>query len=171
MIFRHVSDTVSRFVVFSAVFSFALSFSAASSWAQKSSGGGDAESAAVKQVVAGFSDSFNRHDPHASAALFDEEGDFTNMRGASRHGRKDIEQNYATIYAGPLKEAHRVDTVKNVRFLSPDLAEIDATWEMTGTKAADGSSNPTRKGLLDWVLKKENGQWLIVVFHESEFPS
>ena len=138
MIFRHVSDTVSRFVVFSAVFSFALSFSAASSWAQKSSGGGDAESAAVKQVVTGFSDSFNRHDPHASAALFDEEGDFTNMRGASRHGRKDIEQNYATIYAGPLKEAHRVDTVKNVRFLSPDLAEIDATWEMTGTKAVDG---------------------------------
>jgi uncharacterized protein (TIGR02246 family) len=64
-----------------------------------------------------------------------------------------------------------VDTVKNVRFLSPDLAEIDATWEMTGTKAVDGSSNPTRKGLLDWVLKKENGQWLIVVFHESEFPS
>jgi hypothetical protein len=60
--------------------------------------------------------------------------------------------------------------VKNVRFLTSEIAQVDADWEMTGTKAADGSENPTRKGYLDWVVAKVNGQWLIVVFHESEFP-
>ncbi len=171
MIFSDVKVGFSRSVVFFAVFSLALSLFPSASRAQKTSSGSEADSAAIKHVVAEFSDTFNRHDPHASAALFDEESDFTNMRGASRHGRKDIEQNYTTLYAGPLKDAHRVDKVKNVRFLSPDIAEVDADWEMTGTKAADGSSNPARKGLLDWVLKKVNGEWLIVVFHESEFPS
>ncbi len=130
----------------------------------------EADSVAVKAVVAGYDDAFNKHDAHAVGALFAEEGDFTNMRGASKHGRKDIEQNYGTLFNGVLKIVHRTDTVKNVRFITPDVAEMDADWEMTGAKAADGSDLPVRKGGLDWVVAKVNGQWLIVVFHESEYP-
>jgi len=130
----------------------------------------EADSTAVKAVVAGYDDAFNRHDANAVGALFADEGDFTNMRGSSKHGRKDIEQNYGNLFNGGLKSAHRTDTVKNVRFITPEVAEMDADWEMTGTKAADGSDNPPRKGGLDWVIAKVNGQWLIVVFHESEYP-
>jgi uncharacterized protein (TIGR02246 family) len=147
-----------------------LSFSLSSSSAQKQPSTTEADSSTVKQVVASYDGAFNQHDAHAIGALFAEEGDFTNMRGASRHGRKDIEQNYGNLFAGGLKSSHRTDTVKNVRFLTPEIAQMDADWEMTGTKAADGSDNPPRKGLLDWVVAKVNGQWLIVVFHESEFP-
>ncbi len=130
----------------------------------------EADSAAVKAVVAGYDDAFNKHDAHAVGALFAEEGDFTNMRGASKHGRKDIEQNYGNLFNGGLKSAHRTDTLKSVRFITPEVAQLDAEWEMTGTKAADGSDNPTRKGGLDWVVAKVSGQWMIVVFHESEYP-
>jgi uncharacterized protein (TIGR02246 family) len=130
----------------------------------------DADSSAVKAVVAGYDDAFNKHDAHAVGALFAEEGDFTNMRGAGKHGRKDIETNYGNLFNGGLKTAHITDTLKNVRFITPEVAQLDADWEMTGTKAADGSDNPTRKGGLDWVVAKVNGQWLIVVFHESEYP-
>jgi len=147
-----------------------LSFSLASSRAQMQTKASEADSTAVKQVVASYDNAFNQHDAHAVGALFAEEGDFTNMRGASKHGRKDIEQNYGNLFAGGLKSSHRTDTVKNVRFLTSEIAQVDADWEMTGTKAADGSDNPTRKGYLDWVVAKVNGQWLIVVFHESEFP-
>jgi uncharacterized protein (TIGR02246 family) len=130
----------------------------------------EADSAAVKVVVAGYDDAFNKHDAHAVGALFADEGDFTNMRGASKHGRKDIEQNYGNLFNGGLKTAHRTDTLKNIKFITPEVAEMDADWEMTGTKAADGSDNPPRKGGLDWVIAKVSGQWLIVVFHESEYP-
>ena len=147
-----------------------LLFSLAGSSAQKQAAGTDADTSAVKLVVSGYDDAFNQHDAHAIGALFAEEGDFTNMRGASKHGRKDIEQNYGTLFAGVLKSAHRTDTVKNIRFLTPDMVEMDANWEMTGTKAADGSDVPLRKGYLDWVIAKVSGQWQIVVFHESEFP-
>ncbi|HTC65185.1 MAG TPA: SgcJ/EcaC family oxidoreductase [Candidatus Saccharimonadales bacterium] len=130
----------------------------------------EAGTEAVRSVVSAYDDGFNNHDAHAIGALFAEEGDFTNMRGSSKHGRKDIEQNYGNLLNGALKTAHRTDTIKNVKFITPDVAEIDADWEMTGTKAADGSDNPPRKGGLDWVVQKLNGKWMIVVFHESEYP-
>jgi uncharacterized protein (TIGR02246 family) len=138
--------------------------------AQMQSKGSEADTSAVKAVVTAYDDGFNSHDAKAIGALFADEGDFTNMRGSSKHGRKDIEQNYGNLLNGGLKTAHRTDTIKIVKFITPDVAEIDADWEMTGTKAADGSDNPPRKGGLDWVVQKINGKWLIVVFHESEYP-
>ena len=51
----------------------------------------EADSTAVKRVtVANYYSALNQHDAHAVGALFAEEGDFTNMRGASRHGRKTL---------------------------------------------------------------------------------
>ncbi len=147
-----------------------LGFSLAFSFALKQTIASEADSSEVKQVAAAYDQAFNQHDARAVGALFAEDGDFTNMRGASKHGRSDIEQNYGNLFNGGLKNSHRTDVVKSVRFLTPDTAQLDATWEMTGTKAADGSDNPTRKGLLDWLLAKVNGQWSIVIFHESEFP-
>ena len=130
----------------------------------------EADTEALRNVVTAYDTGFNNHDAHSIATLFADEGDFTNMRGSSKHGRKDIEQNYGNLLNGALKTAHRTDTIKNVKVITPDVAEIDADWEMTGTKAADGSDNPPRKGGLDWVVQKLNGKWMIVVFHESEYP-
>ena len=43
---------------------------------------------AIKEVVAGYSEAFNHDDGRATASLFAEDADFTNMRGASRRGQK-----------------------------------------------------------------------------------
>jgi uncharacterized protein (TIGR02246 family) len=151
-------------------FFIALAFSAGSSFVLRKTIASGEDTAAVKQVVAAYDAAFNQHDAHAVGALFAEDGDFTNMRGSSKHGRSDIEQNYGNLFSGGLKSSHRMDVVKSVRLLNPSTAQVDATWEMTGTKAADGSDNPTRKGLLNWLVIKLDGQWRIVIFHESEFP-
>jgi len=138
--------------------------------AQTKSNTTDADSSAIKQVVAGYSKAFNHHDAHATANLFAEDADFTNLRGVNRHGRKEIEQIFVTLYAGVLKNAHQTDTVKNVRFLTPEIAVMDDLWEINGSTAADGSENPARKGIFDRVLTKVKGQWVITAFHEAEFP-
>jgi uncharacterized protein (TIGR02246 family) len=148
------------------VFFLLVPIAAALAWGQNK----EANSAAIKQVVANFSEAFNRHDAQASAMLFAENADFTNMRGASHHGRTEIEGLFKGLYTGVLKDAHRTDSVKNIRFLNADTAVMDADWEMTGAKGPNGAEMPVRKGLLDWVLTKQNGKWLITVFHESEFP-
>src|SRR5713226_9748982 len=84
----------------------------------------DADSAAVKQVITDFYESFTRHDAHATAMTFAEDGDFTNMAGAHVHGRKAIEERFASLYAGNLRAAHRTDTVRSIRYITPQVAFV-----------------------------------------------
>lgn len=130
----------------------------------------EADSAAVKQVITDFSESFSRHDAHATAMTFAEDGDFTNMSGAHVHGRKAIEERFVPLYAGNLSAARRTDTVRSIRYITPQVAFVDADTVITGTKAPDGSEIPVRKGLMIVVLAKEKDRWVISNFHEAEYP-
>jgi uncharacterized protein (TIGR02246 family) len=131
----------------------------------------EADSAAIKKVCADFSENFSRHDAHGVAMTFAEDADFTNMRGNHSHGRKDIENWFASLFRGNLKESLRTDTVKSIRFFPPELAVVDADTVITESKAADGSETPPRKGLMIVTVTKQNGRWLISTFHEAEYPA
>ena len=139
--------------------------------AQDSSKATDADSAAIKQAFTDFYESFSHHDAHATAMTFAEDADFTNMRGVHRHGRMDIEEWFASLFKGNLRASNRTDTVRSIRFFTPQMATVDADTVITGTKATDGSDIPPRKGLMIVTMSKQNGRWLISVFHEAEFPA
>jgi uncharacterized protein (TIGR02246 family) len=130
-----------------------------------------ADSDAIKKVCADFSESFSRHDAHGVAMTFADDADFTNMGGRHSHGRADIEKWFASLFAGNLKDSQRTDTVKSIRFFTPELAEADADTVITGTKAPDGSQIPPRKGLMIVMMTKQKGRWQIGTFHEAEFPA
>ena len=148
----------------------APAFSRAASRPQEQTRSNEADSKAIKQVFAEFYESFSRHDAHAAAMTFAEDGDFTNMGGVHNHGRKEIEDHLARLFIGNLKDARRTDIVRSIRFISPEVAEVDADTVITGTKAADGSEVSPRKGLMVTTMTKQNGRWFISVFHEVEFP-
>jgi uncharacterized protein (TIGR02246 family) len=139
--------------------------------AQSQSNATDSDSAAIKQVCGDFSENFSRHDAHGVAMTFAEDADFTNMGGRHSHGRADIEKWFASLFAGNLKDSQRTDTVKSIRFFTPELAEADADTVITGTKTADGSVIPPRKGLMIVTMIKQNGRWFIGTFHEAEYPA
>jgi uncharacterized protein (TIGR02246 family) len=138
--------------------------------AQSQSGASEADSAAITKLCADFSENFTRHDAHGVAATFAEDADFTNMRGNHSHGRADIEKWFANLFRGNLKDSVRTDTVRSIRFFSPELAAVDLDTVITGTKAADGSEIPARKGLMVVLAVKQSGRWYIATFHESEYP-
>jgi uncharacterized protein (TIGR02246 family) len=142
-----------------------LTFSAASSRAQMSSNR-DADTAAIKQSVAAFADAWNTHDAHAVAMRYVEDGDFSSIKGEASHGRKELEDHYTTVFSTFLKNAHTTDTVKSIRFLGPDIASVDIDWLVTEPNAPGGI---LRKGLLTWIVTKRNGQWMIMIYHESAF--
>jgi uncharacterized protein (TIGR02246 family) len=139
-------------------------------WAQGSPKGSDADMAAIRKTFADFYQSFSRHDAHAAVMAFTEDVDFTNMFGDHFHGRKALEQKFVELFAGTLKDVNRTDTVRNIRFYAPGIALADADTVMTGTRSADGSLRPARKGLMIVVITKQNGLWRISNFHEAEFP-
>lgn len=139
--------------------------------AQSQPAASEADSAAITKLCADFSENFTRHDAHAVAATFAEDADFTNMRGSHSHGRADIEKWFANLFRGNLKDSVRTDTVRSIRFFSPELAAVDLDTVITGTKAADGAEIPPRKGLMVVLAVKQSGRWYIGTFHESEYPA
>lgn len=132
--------------------------------------GSEADSKAIKEVFAEWYGAFSRHDAHAASMTFAEDADFTNMGGVHSHGRKEVEERLARLFAGNLKAARRTDMVKSIRFVTPEIAEVDADTVITGTLRADGSEVPPRKGLMVTTMTKQNGRWYISIFHEVEFP-
>ena len=142
-----------------------LAFSVAGSRAQMASNRG-ADTAAIKQAVAAFADTWNTHDAHGVAMHYVEDGDFTSIKGEPSHGRKELEDHYATVFGTFLKNAHTTDTVKSIRFLGPDTASVDIDWLVTEPNAPGGV---LRKGLLNWIVTKRNGQWMILIYHETAF--
>src|SRR6202158_6265949 len=129
----------------------------------------EADSSEIRKVIAHFIDAFTRHDAHAWAMPLAEDGDFTNVTGLYLHGRKEFEARFTELFASRLKSAHRTATVRHIRFITADVAAVDAEWELVGSKASDGSENPVRKGLFNLVMTRQNGHWVFAVFEESEF--
>jgi len=150
-----------------AVFLF-ISFTAGISWAQKQPDQGQ-DSAAIKQSVAAWEDAWNRHDAHATALRYVEDGDFSSTTAVDSHGWKELEEHYNSIFTTFLKNAQRKDTVRTIRFLTPDIASVDIDWQMTGAKTRDGQDVPVRKGLLTWIVTRHGSDWLITIYHESAF--
>jgi uncharacterized protein (TIGR02246 family) len=155
---RSVSTTAVLAILF-------LAISAPGSRAQTASNR-DADTAAIKQTVAAFQDTWNSHDAHGVALRYVEDGDFSSVKGEPSHGRKELEEHYATIFSTFLKNAHTTDTVRSIRFLGPDTASVDIDWLVTDPNAPGGV---LRKGLLTWIVTKRSGQWMIMIYHESAF--
>jgi uncharacterized protein (TIGR02246 family) len=125
----------------------------------------------IKKALGDFVEAWNRHDAKAFSMVFAEDADFTNVRGTSAHGRDEIEKFHAPLFATRFKDTNQKITEIKIRFIKPDVAAVDARWEMTGAKGADGQAIPLRKGLLNFVMTKQGDKWLITVMHNMDLPA
>ena len=109
---------------------------------------------AIRQVIAGWKVAFNRHEvnPDAVAVAFSDDFDMVNPAGTYVKGKPDLREAFQTF----LKNARKIETVDRIRFIRPDVALVDGTYEFTGTEI-----KPYPKGFQTWVLMKENGRWMM----------
>ncbi len=133
------------------------------------SSGSTADETAIKKVVAGFSDGWNNHDAHAMCLSLADDIQWVSWRGEISHSREEVEDQHATLFAGLYKNTHRTDTVKSIRFFTPELASVDNYWTMTGAKTREGADWPYREGYVNYLMAKRNGHWVIIVSHTADF--
>ena len=124
----------------------------------------------IKQVLTAFVEAWNHHDAKAFSLVFAEDADFTNVRGMSAHGRAEVEKFHAPRFATKFKDSNQKIAEIRIRFITPDVAAVDARWEMTGAKGPDGQDIPLRKGLLNFIMSRSSGQWLILIMHNMDLP-
>ncbi|MGA2015920.1 MAG: SgcJ/EcaC family oxidoreductase [Opitutaceae bacterium] len=125
----------------------------------------------IRKVLADFEEAWNRHDAKAFSMVFSEDADFTNVRGQGSTGRSAVEKFHATPFATFFKDTHQEIMETKIRFIKPDVAVVDARWEMTGAKSPEGQDRPLRKGLMNFVMTRENGTWFITVMHNMDLPA
>src|SRR5256886_15306576 len=124
----------------------------------------------IKKVLADQVEAWNRHDAKAFSMAFAEDADFTNVVGASAHGRAEVEKFHAPMFATIFKDSNLKMAKTKIRFIKPDVAAVDAWGEMTGAKTPEGKKNPLRKGVLKFWMTKKGGRWVITVIHKNDFP-
>ena len=123
----------------------------------------------VRKVVAGFSNGWNTHDARAMCASLADDVEWTNWRGEVLHTRNEVEDEHAELFANLYKNIRRVDTVKSIRYLAPDLASVDNYWTMTGARRRDGSAWPYRAGYNNFLMAKRGGRWIVIISHTADF--
>ena len=139
--------------------------------AETAAKGASGDETAIRKVLERFGEAWNKHDAQAFSMAFAEDADFTNVLGMSAHGRTDIAKFHAPMFATVFKDTSlKVDKV-HVRFIKPDVAAVDEWWEMTGARDRSGREIPLRKGLLNLVMTRQDGTWVISVMHNMDLPA
>jgi uncharacterized protein (TIGR02246 family) len=135
---------------------------------------------AVRKVVNGFAEAWNRHDMNAFGSLFTPDADFVNVLGTHWKGRETIQLNHAFLHGAipadsagvtPPRSAYGIFKTSNttqkkidVRLLRKDVAVAHVQSELQG----DARTKDTRRTLMVMILTKENGRWLIAVAQNTE---
>ena len=126
------------------------------------------DESAVRNVLAEYTVSWNRHDTAAVSRLFTENCDYVNIAGVHWKGVQEIVQRQAELFQSRLKTAVRTLTGAEVRFPTPDVALVHATWDVTGSSRPTGEAIPVLKEITTMVMVKTNGKWLITAFQNTE---
>jgi uncharacterized protein (TIGR02246 family) len=127
----------------------------------------DAESA-VRNVLAEYTVSWDDHDMAAFGRLFTEDCDYVNIAGVHWKGAQEIVQRQGELFQNRLKTAVRRLTGAEVRFSTPDVALVHATWDVTGLSHPTKQAVPVLKEITTMTMVKTNGKWLITAFQDTE---
>ncbi len=126
------------------------------------------DESAVRNVLAEYEVSWNGHDTIAFGRLFTDDCDYVNIDGVHWKGVQEIVQRHRELFQKRLKTAVRKLTGVEVRFSTPDVALVDATWDVTGSSRPTGKAVPVLKEITTMAMAKTNGKWLITSFQNTE---
>ena len=121
----------------------------------------DAVRALYQQLMNGW----NKGNGEAFAFVFTEDGDLVAFDSTHFHGRTEIAPFHQELFDTWLKGSRLVGQVKDVRFLSPQIALMHAVGSivMRGTS----QPSPTRDSIQTLVAVQKAGEWRLAVFQNT----
>src|SRR3712207_2519081 len=124
-----------------------------------------ADEMAIRNLYQELMDGWSRGSGTAFAAAFTEDGDLVAFDGTHFRGRKQIAPFHQELFEKWLKGTRLVGEVKDVRFLSPDVALMHAV----GSTVMRGKSEPSseRVSIQTLVVTREGGQWRLAAFQNT----
>jgi uncharacterized protein (TIGR02246 family) len=115
--------------------------------------------AAIQQVWQQFSDAWGRGDAPGRAALWAEDASLINPFGIEAHGRAAIQKVFEKENAEFAKGTTHTFSNFSYRFLTPTIAEVDATGVINGIRSADGTPQPRITLHIFAIMVEAGGKW------------
>jgi uncharacterized protein (TIGR02246 family) len=121
---------------------------------------GDAE--AIRQLYARYDAAWNKGDFAGLAMVWADDADHVEPDGRAIKGRAAIAKELGQRLATDLKGTRSQQTITDIRFVTSDVAVVDATYEVSGAHDAQGQSLPALQGRYVDIWLKHAGKWHIV---------
>lgn len=124
-----------------------------------------ADESAVRGLYQQLMDGWNRGSGDAFAAVFTQDGDLVAFDGTHFNGRKEIAPFHQQLFDKWLKGTRLVGQVKDVRFLSSDVAVMPAV----GGTVMPGKTEPSpeRDSIQTLVATRQGGAWRLAAFQNT----
>jgi uncharacterized protein (TIGR02246 family) len=115
---------------------------------------------AIRQMVYDAVRRLNQGDQTTIDHFWDENADYVGIGGQFIHRRQAMLDFFAQLLKGG--GGTEAATIKQIRFLTSDLAIVDGSWTITGAKDADGKPLPLIRGRGCEIVQKKRGRWRFV---------
>jgi uncharacterized protein (TIGR02246 family) len=116
---------------------------------------------AIRARTEKFEQAVSAGDAKTIGTIFVEDSDLVDQAGGMHHGRAAIEDRYQKLFDGAYKGAQANLEIASIRFVRPDVAVIDGTYELSGIKSPDGVALDPIRGMFTNIFVKANGEWRI----------
>lgn len=138
--------------------------------AHRASAGSSGEEA-IRKLYASYDETWNRGDAAALAAFWAEDANHMEPDGQTVAGRTALAKRLAERLGADLKGTHSHQTIEAIRFVTADVAVVDASYEVTGAHDLAGKSKPPLTGRYVDIWVKRSGKWKITVDRPVAPPS
>jgi uncharacterized protein (TIGR02246 family) len=122
------------------------------------------DEAAIRANVEQMQKGWNMKSGAEFAKPFAENSDYVVINGVHIKGRAGIAEGHQRIFDTVYKDSSVVITVKQIRFLRPDVAVVHAESALT---FKTGGEEKKGSGIITLVMTKENGIWQIAAFQNT----
>lgn len=120
--------------------------------------------AAVREVLNGLSDPWDRGDGPGYASVFTDEASYVTIDGTTYRGRADIARGHQDIFDTFFKGSTLHGHVLDVRFVAPDVAVALRTGSV---QTAEQPQPPSPESVQTFVVVKQDRDWKIAAFQNT----
>jgi uncharacterized protein (TIGR02246 family) len=122
---------------------------------------------AIRNGVAAWEASWNKHDMNEMATLLTEDAEWVNVVGMWWRGRADVRQAHVVYHETVFKETPYHAQAVSVRFVNRDTAVASVKWKKGSFVAPNGVTYPEAEDMMSMLWVRQSGTWLIALGHNT----
>jgi uncharacterized protein (TIGR02246 family) len=122
---------------------------------------------AVRAILMGYSDAWNRHDMKAMGELFTDDAHWVNIVGMHWQSKAAIVKAHDVFHRTIFQKTELTYSEIGIRPMTADVVAAVVTAKVGNFTTPDGAVRPSAQDRLSFILTKRDGGWRIAHGHNT----